>query len=70
MLIQVSGPDVFRPFDLALVGHQFSGDNIHEGGLALAVGADEPDVLSFQQAEGHVVENRTVAEAVGQVFNI
>ena len=70
VLIEVAGADIARPFDLAFVGHQLAGDDIHKGRLAFAVGADQADVFTAQQAEGYVLENGAVAKAVGQVFDI
>ena len=70
VLIQITCPDVFGPLDLALVRLQPVGDHTHKGGLALAVGTDEADVLAPQQAEGYVLENGPVTETMGQMLNI
>ena len=37
--------------------------------FAFAVRADQSDMLALQQAEGYIVEDRAVTEAVRQVFN-
>ena len=68
MLVQVTDTDVFCPLDSAFVGLQFSGNDVHEGRFSFAVGSDQADVFTFEETERHVVENRTVAETVGEMF--
>ena len=68
MLVQVADGHVAGPGDGTGVGHDFAGDDVQEGGLSFAVGADEADVLAFQQAEGCVLQNLAGAEAVGYFF--
>ena len=47
VLVEVADANVPGPFDLALVRHEFSGDDIHEGGFSFAVGTDKTDVFAF-----------------------
>ena len=46
-LVEVADANVPGPFDLAFVRHEFSGDDIHEGGFSFAVGTDKADVFAF-----------------------
>ena len=68
MLIQIAHPDIFRPFDPPLVRLQLPGDNIHKCGLSFPIGPHQPNMLSLQQPEGHIMKNSPVSKAVGQVF--
>jgi len=40
VLIQITGADIFGPFDLTFIGLQATGDDVHKGGFSLAVCAD------------------------------
>jgi hypothetical protein len=51
------------PADLAAVGFQHAEDDAHGGGLAGAIGADEPEHLPLTDREGHVVKSKDVAIA-------
>ena len=44
--------------------------NIHKGGFAFPVGSHQADVFPLQKAEGHVLENGPVTEAVGQMLYV
>ncbi len=46
---------------------QKTGEHLHGGGLAAAVGADEPEDLAALDVEADTVDCREVAEAAGQV---
>ena len=70
VLIQITRPHMSGPFDLSFVRDELSGDDVHEGGFALAVGSHQADVLSLEKAEGHVLKNGPVAEAVGQMLYV
>ena len=70
MLVEIAGADVFCPLDFSLVGHELAGDNVHKGRLSFAVSAHKADMLAFQEAEGYVIKNGPVAEAMGQMFHI
>jgi hypothetical protein len=56
------------PSDLAGVGCQHAEDHPHGGGLAGAVGADEPEHLPLTDREGEVVEGDQLAIAAGQAL--
>src|SRR4029453_13324974 len=56
------------PADLTGVGGEDTEDDPHGGGLAGAVGADEPEHLPLGHGERHVVERDEVAVAAGAGF--
>jgi hypothetical protein len=56
------------PADLASIGRQHPEDDAHGGGLAGAVGADEPEHLPLGDGEREVVEGDQVAVAAGQAL--
>lgn len=60
------GPDTPHghsgPLHLAFVGHQFVGNDIHEVDFPSPFAPMRPMYSPFQQTEGHVLENCTVAE--------
>jgi hypothetical protein len=56
------------PADLAGVRFQHAEDDPHGGGLAGAVGADEPEHLPLAHGERQVVEGDQVAVAAGQTL--
>ena len=70
VLIQIARPHVFGPFNFPFVGNELSGDDIHKGGFAFPVGSHQADVLPLQKAEGHVLKNGPVAEAMGQMLYV
>ena len=70
VLVQIAHPDIFGPFDPALIRHKFPRDNIHKSGFSLAVGTHQTDMLSLQQPEGHILKDGPVSETVGQMFYI
>ena len=47
MLVQIADMDIFGPFDLAFIRHQFSGDNVHKSGFSFAVGTYQTDMFAF-----------------------
>src|SRR4030095_4488400 len=55
------------PADLARVRFEHAEDDAHGGGLAGAVGADEPAHLSLRDGEGDGVEGDEVAVAAGEI---
>ena len=70
VLIQIAHTDIFGPFHFAFIRHELSGDNIHKGRFPLAVGADQANMLSLEQAEGNIMKNGSVTKAMGKMFNI
>jgi hypothetical protein len=50
---------------LAAVGHDAAGDELHQGGLALAVAAQQTDPLAPAYLQGGVVQQRLETEAQG-----
>ena len=48
----------------AVVGGQLSGDDVQEGGLAYAVGADDGHPISRAQVQAEVFEQRAPFEAL------
>ena len=70
VLIQIAHTDIFGPFHFAFIRHKLSGDNIHKGRFPLAVGADQANMLSLEQAEGNIMKNGSVSKAMGKMFNI
>ena len=40
MLVQIADTYILCPFNLTLIRHQLSGDDVHKGGFSLAVCAD------------------------------
>ena len=64
MLIQVTNAHALGPFDFAVIRLELARNDVHEGGFPFTVGADESDMLAFQQAEGYIVEDRAVSKAV------
>ena len=53
--------------DLALVGLDFAGQQLEQGRLARAVRADDADAVAALDAEGEVLDDRAVAEALGDM---
>ena len=70
MLIQISNPDIFCPFNFTFIRHQLSGDNIKESRLTFPVCPNQPDMLTLKQPERHIIKNRTISKTMCQMFNI
>ena len=47
---------------------EVAGDELHGGGLACAVGSEEPQHIALGQLETHVIDGQGVAVVTGQVF--
>ena len=69
-LIEIAGRDMAAPFHLALIRHELPRDDIEEGGFALAVCTDQPDMLTPEQPEGCIVQNLPRTESVRDMLNI
>ena len=70
MLIQIACVDIFCPFYLTFIWHQFSGYNTHKCGLSFTVGTDKSDMFSLQEPERYVLKNRSVSKSVSEMFNV
>ena len=70
MLVQITDSYIFRPFNLAFIRHQLSGDHTHKRGFSLAVGTDQSNMLTLQQTKGNIFKNCSVSESMGQMFYI
>ncbi len=68
LLFQVANRHPARPFDPPGVRLQLAGDDVEEGRLSLAVGADEADMLAPEQPEGGAVQDGPGPETVGYVL--
>ncbi len=56
--------------ELAAVGLLGSGDHLEQGGLACAVGADDPHDACGREDEREVFDEELVAEALGEVVGV
>src|SRR3546814_15916296 len=54
-----------REGDLALVGRNLAGQQLEQGRLARAVGADDADAVAALDADGEIPDDRAVAEPLG-----
>ena len=70
MLIEISGCHMPGPLDRPLIRLQLPRHDTHEGGLSLAVRADQPDMLSLEEPERHIFKDCPVAKTVCQVFYV
>ena len=52
--------------DRAALGRKLAADKAEERGLAGAVAPDEPDMRARRQRGGRVVDQETLAEAIGE----
>src|SRR3546814_10111679 len=57
-----------REGDLALVGRNLAGQQLEQGRLARAVGADDADAVAALDAEGEIPDDRAVAEPLGDMI--
>ncbi|MNI51398.1 hypothetical protein D3C73_1061240 [compost metagenome] len=64
MLIKVTNTHTFGPFNLAVIRLELACNDVHKSRLAFAVGADESDMLAFEQAEGYIVEDSAISKAM------
>ncbi len=56
--------------DLALVGLELAGQQLEQGRLARAVGADDADPVAALDAQGEVADDRALAEALRHVVRL
>lgn len=70
VLVQISGPHSFSPFNFTFVRLKLVCDDVHEGGFTFTVGTDQTDMFALQQAEGYIGENRPVSKPVTQLFYV
>ncbi|MNL74778.1 hypothetical protein D3C87_2004630 [compost metagenome] len=69
MLVQIAITHFRRPFHLAAVLQQLACQNIHQRRFANAVRSHQSDMLSSQQPEGYILEQLTLPEIMGYIFN-
>ena len=54
VLVKVACVDVFCPFYLAFIRHQFPCDNAHESRLAFSVRSNKSDMFSFKKSKRNI----------------
>ena len=64
MLVKVAGSHPLRPFHLALIRSHLPRNDGKKSGLALAIGANQGDMLPLQQPEGGILKNRPAPKAM------
>ncbi len=68
-LILLEDAELLRADDAALLRRLLAGEQLHEGGLARAVGAGQAVAAAGQETGGHFVEENLRAEAHGDIFD-
>jgi len=56
--------------DLAAVGRKLSSEQLEQGGLARAIGTDDPDPVAALDAQGEVADDRAIAEGLEHMFGV
>ena len=70
VLIQISHADIFRPFDLSGIRLRLSGHDLKESRFSFTVRPYQADMLTPQEAEGHIFKDCPVSKPMRQVFHI
>ena len=70
MLIKIPHTHVFGPFYCSFVRHQLVGNNIHKSRFALAISANQTNMLSFQKPKRNICKNRSISKSVRKIFYI
>ena len=64
-LVEIDGLEVGPQLDRAFVGREFAEQDLDQGGLARAVGADDGEAVAADDARGEGLDDGAVAEGLG-----
>ena len=65
LLVDAADACALRNHDRTSLGRELATENAEERGLTGAVSTDEPDMRAGRQRSGRVVDQETLAEAIG-----